>query len=149
MNSKDNSLQKSYPELCKEWHFEKNGELLPENIRPKSGKKVWWLCNQGHEWQTKICTRTSQATGCPYCSSQTSDLEIRILCELKTIFSNIMWRKKIEGIECDVYLPKNKVAIEVDGYFWHKHKISQDKKKNNKLRDLGIVLARLREKTSP
>jgi hypothetical protein len=286
MNSQQNSLKSTYPELCNEWHYEKNGELLPQNIKPKSGKKVWWICNQGHEWQTKICTRTSQSTGCPYCSgkyatkennltftfpdvarewcfqknggllpedvkpqsgrkvwwkckkghewqariadrtrgsicpfcsgrkatnennlamlnhdltkqwhpnkneltpydvklkskkkvwwmcnrghewqatvknrangsgcpycsTQTSDLEIRILCELKTIFPNILWRGRIEGIECDVYLPRKKLGIEVDGYFWHKEKISEDKKKNDKLKKLGIILIRLREKNLP
>lgn len=31
-----------------------------------SGTKVWWRCNQGHEWQATIANR-NYGTGCPEC----------------------------------------------------------------------------------
>lgn len=37
------SLASEYPELIKEWHPQKNGLLSPENVAPKSSKKVWWI----------------------------------------------------------------------------------------------------------
>ena len=32
-----------------------------------SGRKVWWLCKQGHSWQATISHRT-QGYNCPYCT---------------------------------------------------------------------------------
>ena len=55
------------PELAKEWHPTKNGELTPQDIRPKSGKKVWWQCAKGHEWEATIHNRSS-GRGCPECA---------------------------------------------------------------------------------
>ncbi|MDC0093061.1 zinc-ribbon domain-containing protein [Alphaproteobacteria bacterium] len=59
----------SYPELVKEWHPTKNGDLQPEDFTFKSGKKVWWKCLEGddHEWIVSIANR-SNGHGCPYCS---------------------------------------------------------------------------------
>ena len=60
------SLKKINPELANEWHTTKNGNLTPADVRPKSNKKVWWLCKEGHEWQDIIALRQYGA-GCPYC----------------------------------------------------------------------------------
>ncbi|MDP6459152.1 MAG: zinc-ribbon domain-containing protein [Candidatus Bathyarchaeota archaeon] len=38
-----------YPELSKEWHSTRNGDLTPERVTPKRGKKVWWKCSRDHE----------------------------------------------------------------------------------------------------
>ena len=63
-----NSLQLIFPELSKEWHPTKNGELTPHQISSKNGRKVWWLCPacQG-EWEAVISNRAN-GSGCPYCS---------------------------------------------------------------------------------
>jgi DNA-directed RNA polymerase subunit RPC12/RpoP len=63
---KETSLLAVNPELAKQWHPTKNGDLSPENIAPKSGKKVWWICDKGHEWQAEVASR-SLGAGCPYC----------------------------------------------------------------------------------
>ena len=55
------------PDIAKEWNYEKNYPLTPQNVGKGSGKKVWWKCEKGHEWQTVIATRTA-GSGCPYCS---------------------------------------------------------------------------------
>ncbi len=57
-----------FPNLILEWNFEKNGCLIPEEIRVNSNKKVWWICNKGHEWEANVSSRTRNKTGCPYCS---------------------------------------------------------------------------------
>lgn len=64
-----NSLVTINPELAKEWHPTKNGELNPHNVTVNSGKKVWWQCNnyEDHEWEAKISNRNSLNSGCPYC----------------------------------------------------------------------------------
>jgi hypothetical protein len=65
--SKENNFQKYFPEIAKEWHPNKNGELTPDKFLPKSGKKMWWLCNHNHEWQMTIGNR-AVGQGCPYCA---------------------------------------------------------------------------------
>jgi hypothetical protein len=62
----------SYPELVKEWHPTKNGDLTPNNFTHGSHKKVWWKCNKGHEWNSIIYNRTKKTKprGCPYCSGR-------------------------------------------------------------------------------
>lgn len=62
------SLSNTYPEIAKEWHPTKNGELSPDFVTPKSGRKVWWLGACGHEWQAVISHRTD-GQNCPICSN--------------------------------------------------------------------------------
>ena len=63
-----NDLKTLNPTLAQEWNYEKNGSLRPENMRPNSGKKIWWKCAKGHEWQQTVDKR-SNGVGCPYCSN--------------------------------------------------------------------------------
>jgi hypothetical protein len=67
--SKETSLTAKYPDLCSEWHPEKNGNLLPSDFTWGSGKKVWWKCKKGidHEWIAAIRHRTSNMSKCPFC----------------------------------------------------------------------------------
>ena len=64
-----NSLLSADPSLAREWHPTKNGALTPRNVTPMSSKKVWWMCQKGHEWQAIIHNR-SRGNGCPYCSGR-------------------------------------------------------------------------------
>lgn len=64
-----NDLQTVNPHLAKEWNYNKNMGLTPMDVMPKSGKKVWWKCTNGHEWQATIAHRTN-GSGCPYCSGR-------------------------------------------------------------------------------
>jgi hypothetical protein len=61
------SLAAENPRLAKQWHPTKNGKLTPKAVLLKSGRKVWWICEKGHEWEATIANR-SNGTGCPYCS---------------------------------------------------------------------------------
>ena len=57
-------------ELLEQWDYEKNA-LLPSQVTPHNGRKVWWRCSLGHEWDCTIGSRTNEARpgGCPYCSN--------------------------------------------------------------------------------
>ena len=44
----------------------KNGALTPNQVTPKSHRKVWWQCEEGHEWETSVQSRTN-VKGCPNC----------------------------------------------------------------------------------
>lgn len=61
------SLGEYAPELIKEWHPIKNGELTPYDISYGSARKVWWKCSEGHEWEMTPNCR-SRGSGCPYCA---------------------------------------------------------------------------------
>ncbi|MBR2848255.1 MAG: zinc-ribbon domain-containing protein [Clostridia bacterium] len=64
-----NDLQTVNPILASEWNFEKNNELTPMDITLNSGKKVWWKCSKGHEWQARIANRNI-GSGCPVCAKE-------------------------------------------------------------------------------
>jgi hypothetical protein len=65
----ENDLTVENPALATEWNYAKNGDLIPENVRPGSHKRVWWICNKGHEWQAVIASR-NEGYGCPCCAGQ-------------------------------------------------------------------------------
>ena len=145
--SEENNFQKLFPEIAKEWHPKKNKELNSRNFTHGSKKKVWWLCPKGHSYEATINSRTNQSgkTGCPHCTHQSSEPEIRILSELMYFFKKVNSRYKIDGREIDVFLPDLKIAIEFDGSYWHRNKESKDLEKNKFLLSQNIHLIRVRQ----
>lgn len=63
-----NDLLTINPEIAKEWNYDRNGELMPDQVLPGTEKKVWWKCSRGHEWAASVYNRNKGA-GCPYCSN--------------------------------------------------------------------------------
>ena len=57
----------SYPHLVKEWHPSKNGDLTPDDFTHATKRKVWWLCSEGHSFETEARNRTRRKSGCPKC----------------------------------------------------------------------------------
>ena len=62
-----NDLATTHPDLAKQWHPTKNGELTPETITSGSNRKVWWVGECGHEWRTDVRTRRDKGSGCRKC----------------------------------------------------------------------------------
>lgn len=146
---KSNSLQFVYPEIAKEWHPTKNGDLTPNDVVYGSHKKVWWQCIKGkdHVWKTSPGLRVL-GTSCPFCTNPSSKPELRILAEIRTIFPSAQHRIFITGYEVDIYLPDLKIGIEYDGEYWHRTKKEQDLEKNKALEG-EITLLRVREQGLP
>ena len=69
------SLAEDFPELAKQWHREKNAELIPSDMPSQSHKKVWWLCEKGHEWPARIQNRSINQSKCPYCTNKKANTE--------------------------------------------------------------------------
>ena len=65
----ETDLAALFPEIAAQWHPDKNGVLTPRDIGTGSMKKVWWLCERGHEYQAQTFSRV-QGTGCPYCAGR-------------------------------------------------------------------------------
>ncbi len=67
--SHDYNLQVINPDAARQWHPARNGNLKPEQVTPGSQKKVWWICEKGHEWRTAVRDRNKRAS-CPYCTGR-------------------------------------------------------------------------------
>ena len=107
---KDNSIIFSNPEVAREWNYERNGSLRPEHVLSNSGKKVWWKCSKGHEWQAVIQSR-SNGTGCPYCAGR---IAITGLNDLQTVNPDLAkeWdREKNSGLTPMDVLPNSEKKV--------------------------------------
>ena len=72
-----NDLATRFPNLAKEWDYEKNGDLTPEQVMPGSRKIVHWKItyldpksntDKSLEWKASCQCRT-KGLGCPYLSN--------------------------------------------------------------------------------
>ncbi len=64
-----NSLHRLYPELAREVHPTKNGNLTAKDISARTDKKIWWKCSvkPRHVWEASVYNRTANKSGCPKC----------------------------------------------------------------------------------
>lgn len=64
------SLEAKYPDLMREWDYEKNTRN-PNNISLYSHYKAHWICekHENHTWNAHVYDRTRSNKGCPYCTS--------------------------------------------------------------------------------
>lgn len=64
------SVAERFPELVPAWHPVNNTKLTPENTPARTTHKVWWKCNNNHEWSATpmMCARY----GCPVCNARES-----------------------------------------------------------------------------
>lgn len=82
--AKRGSLGSNYPEIAKQWHPTKNGEITPFDVTDHNGEKYWWLCEVcGHEWESTVAHRTD-GRECPICSKR----KIAILCQDRAAETN-------------------------------------------------------------
>lgn len=112
-------------------------------------RRVRWRCtvDQRHVWSALISNRTRlNSTGCPKCRPKSSKLELRIFCEIKTIFKDVEHRSKYFGRECDIFIPSIKVGIEVSGGYWHRNRFKHDKEKDRTYKQNGFTIIHVREK---
>lgn len=124
-----NDLEALFPELMSEWNFSKNSPLLPSEISSGSNKKVWWICNKGHEWLQTPCQRSVYDYSCPFCSTGASKAEndiadFLVLQGLKVERKN---REILSGLELDILIAEKNIAIEFNGIYWHSEKYKEDK----------------------
>jgi very-short-patch-repair endonuclease len=147
-------LSTRFPTLLKEWDYE-NNKVSPEDISYGSGYKAHWICGKGHRWVAAVCDRTHQrghrgGNNCARCdNSKSSILQDHIYDRIKAIFQDTEHRKTFDGIEVDIYIPSIKVAVEVDGRWWHRDKFIKDMGKHNLMKSKGIRLLNFREKGLP
>lgn len=149
-----NDFLTCFPELATEWHPTRNGDLRPSDLSRKNGKKVWWRCQYGHEWEATPKDRANDNTGCPFCKArrQTSFSEQAIYYYVKKLYPDATNRSKelfSNKMELDIYIPSIQLGIEYDGAAWHNseevHK--KEREKYNLCREKQITLIRVKEET--
>lgn len=146
-----NDLATIDPELAKEWHPTKNGTLTPEDVTDASGKKVWWICKNGHAYESTVYNRKA-GKGCSICadSLRTSFPEQAVYYYIKQEFPDAISGYKEffnSSMELDIYIPSLKVGIEYDGRVYHSSTGNRlrDQRKYNICRQNGICLIRIQE----
>lgn len=143
----ENDLATLYPDITKEWNYEKN-DVLPSQIKPMSNKSVWWKCKYGHEWRVAPCNRIgSGGHDCPYCNKayRISIEETAIYYYVKQVCADAIQTYTDNGFELDIFIPSLMLGIEYDGAFWHKNHENRDILKNDKCKLRNITLFRFRE----
>jgi len=60
-----------FPDLVREWDFERNVGLSPKDLSAGSGQTVWWACpvSPDHRWRANPNNRT-HGSGCPFCANR-------------------------------------------------------------------------------
>lgn len=61
------SFAENYPNLLKEWNYEKNINIDPFRLANNIKLKVWWKCEKGHEWEAAISNRVKGFGKCKIC----------------------------------------------------------------------------------
>lgn len=106
-----NDLATVFPNIAKEWNYERNGQLKPNNVTFGSGKKVWWKCDKGHEWQTAINNRTSNNRGCPYCTGEKSLVGVNDLLTINPILAREWHPTKNNGLLPQNFKPNSNIKV--------------------------------------
>jgi len=66
----DDDLVTTLPGIAAQWHPTKNGDLTPDRVTAGSEIRVWWRCEQGHEWKAAVILRIYGSFGCPVCAER-------------------------------------------------------------------------------
>jgi hypothetical protein len=107
------------PEVAARWHPEKNGIIQPEAFHPRSGRKVWWECVEGHEYQSYIRTQT-EGRGCPICKQDANQAikhfhnAIRVAEDTKNQAKELVAKAKANPDDPDVKKQKKEVSAKLD-----------------------------------
>ena len=73
-----NDIQTTHPDVAKQWHPTKNGEVTTSNISAGSMYEAWWLLpyddpitgkHFDFEWKSAVDNRTNKKVGCPFLSN--------------------------------------------------------------------------------
>jgi rubrerythrin len=145
-----NRLSDKYPKIALEWDYNKNLTTIPRNVFVGTHEKYWWICPNGHSYESAVYSRV-EGKGCPECSKgrKTSFPEQAIYYYIKQIFQDSENRHNLVSkngvIEVDIYIPSLKLAIEYDGFYFHRKTQEKDELKSRLLKRESVIVIRVRE----
>ena len=143
------------PDIAREWHPTKNGDVRPGSVKPSSKYQAWWKCAaRGHEWRAYVCNRSGpSASSCPKCTMWgTSASQIRIAYELAAAGIPIVLDHPaipVTGrrpVAADMVIPDYMLIIEYDGSYHHARSdsLDKDRKQSRCLEEAGWTVLRIR-----
>lgn len=100
------------------------GDFVPQT----SSDNTLWKCEKEHIWEARYANIKHKKSGCPYCINMINGRFIssqqESICEMIGGELNIF----INGYAVDIvlYIENIRIAIEYDGWYWHKDKLTQD-----------------------
>lgn len=92
----ETDLATTHPDLAKDWHPTKNGDLLPSQVLAGYSSKVWWRCKNGHDWEIAPANR-KLGSGCPYCAGTKTWAGFN---DLQTLYPSVAaeWHPTLNGL---------------------------------------------------
>ena len=142
-----NDLATTHPDLAKEWHPTKNGNLKPQKVTAGSDKKVWWLGECGHEWPASVKSRSKvNGTGCRVCNESKGEKAVEnFLTQSGKSFEREYKFKDCKNKRClpfDFYLLSHNLCIEYQG---EQHYSPVKWRKNMSDEDCNILFKKIRK----
>lgn len=135
---------------ARQWHPARNGTLTPQQVTPGSTQQVWWMCEEGHEWRTRVAARKTR--GCGKCALQgTSRVERELFdhCEAWLNDAEHLGSVRLNGkrvsLDINGTYADTPVVIEYDGSYFHADAIDRDTAKTQALLSAGFLVVRVRE----
>lgn len=61
------TLAEAFPEIAATWDFEANYPLTPSDVAPRSNKKAFFVCPEGHGSHESFISNRTAGNGCPAC----------------------------------------------------------------------------------
>jgi G:T-mismatch repair DNA endonuclease (very short patch repair protein) len=101
-----------YNNLIVELHPTKNDGIDLNRITFGSDKKLWWQCDDGHEWESMVSNRT-RGQKCPYCAGKHITSEKSLKIQFPIIYGQLHPTKNKDMDTDDIH-------IGTDCKFWWK-----------------------------
>jgi hypothetical protein len=91
----ENSIAYTHKHLLKEWDYEKNKNIKPENFSRGNKEKVWWLCEKlKHSTYASIINRAKKNSQCSECSQLKKNLTLRAIASKRKGVKKEFWPDK-------------------------------------------------------
>lgn len=78
----ETGLDVTHPHLVDRWHPTRNGALTPADVLSGSGRIVWWLCPDGHAYDSAVSVVT-RGGGCGVCRGLRPVAGVNTLADLR------------------------------------------------------------------
>lgn len=75
-----NDLEFLYPNIAKKWHPTLNNGITPNSITPRSNKKYWWKCDEGHDF-TSSTINIIKGINCGVCKNMQTQIGVNSLLD--------------------------------------------------------------------
>lgn len=70
MGKDQRSFREAHPILASQWHPTMNRGLTADEVPASYAGRVWWICDQSHQWAIRANRRTQYDSGCPVCANK-------------------------------------------------------------------------------